>query len=123
MANETQITFSITSTVGGVVLPRVQDSVSQDRTNSEYYLGSLLVTSTHAQLAIAGAITEDNIRIRNIGASVVHVQTGSSGTTGRFSTLKASGGFCFFPIASGVSIYVVCESGQTSDISFTILSD
>jgi rhodanese-related sulfurtransferase len=107
-----------------VSIPQVAITVTQNRTNSEFDQGSIEATQTHAQLAIPGSITEGYYLIRNVGASnVVHVQTGASGTTGRFATLPASGGIALFPLVAAGAVYVVCESGQTSNIAYTILSN
>jgi len=123
MSAETRYSSTLTSTVSGVTVAPPRISVTQDRTNSEYYSGSLVVTDVHAQLALPGAIVEGVFQISNKGANPIYVQTSNSGSTGRFSTLVANGIPLILPATSGVSYYVVCGTSLTSDADFTILSD
>ena len=122
MSAESSFSLILSSTVTGVTT-KARYTGTQSRTNPQSAAGSITASSTSTQLQIVGTVTEDLILVKNDGdTNVVHVQTGSSGSTGRFATIKAGGGM-FLPVASGVSYYVICESGQTTVVSFTILSD
>lgn len=122
MANESNYTLTYNSTVSGVTA-KCRVTGNQSRTNPEYYQGAILASATHVQLAITGTITEDTFVVKNEGdTNVVHLQTSNSGSTGRFATIKP-GGLTVVQAASATSYYAVCESGQSSVISVTILSD
>lgn len=124
MSAETSIKVSITSTVGTVSIPRVDYTTPHNRSNTGANIGTLLASDTATQLQITGTVTEDVFSIRNVGpTNDCYVQTGSSGSTGRFAILKPGGAPCVFAVASGVSIYVICGTSLTTDVSFVVLSN
>lgn len=122
MANETSATITLTSTVSGVTT-KATSRGSVSRSNPQAAQGSFTASSTSTQIQIIGTVTEDIIMVKNDGdTNVVHIQTGSSGTTGRFSTIPA-GGLTYIHAASGVSYYAICETGQTTTVTFSALSN
>lgn len=119
---ETSIAIQLSSTVGGVTT-KATPRGSLSRSNPQAAQGSFTASSTSTQLQILGTVTEDVILVKNDGdTNVVHLQTGSSGTTGRFCTLSA-GGIALIQASSGNSYYAICETGQTTTVTFTALSN